>query len=458
MIHPEALTARATPTEVGGEDQRVVSDDGYGMLRPYFRAIGPLETLTSEQEVALAKAIEDYTRAMRREILSIPLSARLLVARWSELRSANRVTATLSALPPDRRPPDASERMDEALRSVAILLDRRDELRGGDHEPSSLAEQEAIDLELRRILLAANFSPPLLDELLRTLRARRALLERARTSWSAFVAASQQEIGLPPAEFQERMGRIDQAESRLIEARNELLQRNLKLCVKVAKEFRGMGVDFPDLVQEGSLGLLHAVGKFDYRRGFKFSTYAIWWIRQAILRAIQTHSRTIRLPSNVYDLARRVRRTRERLSIELGRTPTREELAEGLEIDENQVERLMRIDQKTASLDAPVKSTESESLSDFLEDPATPNPVEELHQASLMQTVDSLLLDLRPRERDVLSWRFGLGGERALTLQEIADRLELSRERVRQIQVEAITKLRSRSMPPQELAALTNPA
>ena len=119
MFHPEALKARATPTEVGGEDQRVVSDDGYGMLRPYFRAIGPLETLTSEQEVALAKAIEDYTRAMRREILSIPLSARLLVARWSELRSANRVTATLSAVPPDRRPPDASERMDEALRSVA---------------------------------------------------------------------------------------------------------------------------------------------------------------------------------------------------------------------------------------------------------------------------------------------------------------------------------------------------
>ncbi len=453
-----AQLARATPAEVGGEDQPVVSDDGFGMLRPYFREIGPLETLTSEQEVALAKAIEDYTRAMWREILSIPLSGRLLVARWGELRSANRVTATMSALPPDRRPPDASARMDKALRSVAILLDRRDELRGGDHEPSSCVKRKAIDLEQRRILLAANFSPSLLDELLRTLREREALLERARTSWIAFVAASQQEIGLPPAEFQERMGRIDQAESRLIEARNELLRRNLKLCVKVAKEFRGRGVPFPDLVQEGSLGLLHAVGKFDYRRGFKLSTYAVWWIRQAIFRAIQTHSRPIRLPSHVYDRTRRVRQTKERLSIALGRTPTREEVADGLEIDENQVETLMWIDQKPASLDAPVKPAESGSLGDFLEDPATPNPVEELHQASLMKTVESLLLGLRPRERDVLSWRFGLGGERVLSLQEIAERLELSRERIRQIQVDALRKLRARSMPAQELAALANPA
>jgi RNA polymerase sigma factor (sigma-70 family) len=452
MIHPEAQLARAIPPEVGGENQRVAPDDGFETLLPYFREIGGLETLTSEQEVALAKAVEGYTRAMRQEILGIPLAARLLVGRWCELRSANRSTATLSALPPDGRPPDASARMDDALQRVAILLDRRDELRGGDDQPPSRVKRAGIEREIRRILLAANLSPSLLDELLRTLREREALLERARTSWGACVATSEQEIGLPPAEFLERMGRINHAENRLHEARNELIRRNLRLVVKVAKEFRSMGVSFPDLVQEGSLGLLHAVGKFDYRRGFKFSTYAVWWIRQAIVRAIQQQSRTVRLPSHVYDRTRRFRQIQERLSTALGRSPTRKELARELEIDEGQVERLMRICQKPASLDAPLEHAENGSLGDFLGDPETPDPVEELHQAWIMQSLESLLLSLSPRERDVISWRFGLGGERGLTLQEIADRLELSRERIRQIQVGAIRKLSARSMLVQELA------
>jgi RNA polymerase primary sigma factor len=240
------------------------------------------------------------------------------------------------------------------------------------------------------------------------------------------------------------MGRIQRAESRLHEARNELVQRNLKLVVKVAKEFRGMGLSFPDLVQEGSLGVFHAVGKFEHRRGFKFSTYAVWWIRQAIVRAIQQQSRTIRLPSHVYDRARHFRQTRERLSAELGRTPTPGEIAEQLEITEKKVEMLMRIDQRPASLDAPVHPAENESLGDLLEDPNAPDPVEELHQAWLTQEIESLLLGLSPRERDVLSWKFGLVGERGLTLQEIADRLGLSRERIRQIQVAALRKLRAR--------------
>ncbi len=178
------------------------------------------------------------------------------------------------------------------------------------------------------------------------------------------------------------MDRIQQAESRLQEARNELIRRNLKLVVKVAKEFRGMGVSFPDLVQEGSLGVLHAVGKFDYRRGFKFSTYAVWWIRQAMIRAIQQQSRTIRLPSRVYDRTRHLRQARESGSPPSSVAPQRRRSsAEELEIDEHQVDELMRIDQKPASLDAPLKQAGNESFGDLLEDPATPDPVEELHRA-----------------------------------------------------------------------------
>jgi RNA polymerase sigma factor (sigma-70 family) len=440
MIRREVQLARPIPTEGEAGTQRSVADDGFKVLRPYFREIGRLEILTSEQEIALAKAVEDYTRAMRREILGIPLAARLMVGRWSELRSANHVTAKLSGLPPDRRPPDASARMDDALH-------------GDGGRPLSSAKLARIDQEMQRILVGANLSASLLDELLGTLREREALLERTGGSWEACIATSEQEIGLSPVEFRERMGRIQRAESRLHEARNELVQRNLKLVVKVAKEFRGIGLSLPDLVQEGSLGVLHAVGKFDHRRGFKFSTYAVWWIRQAIVRAIQRHSRTIRLPSHVYDRTRRFRQTRERLSTALGRTPTPKELAEELEIAEKQVEMLMRIGQRPVSLDAPVHPAENESFGELLEDPATLDPVEELHQAWLSQEIESLLLDLSPRERNVLSWRFGLGEERGLTLQEIADRLGLSRERVRQIQVGAIRKLRARSMRVPELGS-----
>jgi len=458
IMHPELQLARATSTEGEAGTRRSAPDDGFNVLRPYFREIGRLETLSSEQEIALAKAVEDYTRAMRREILGIPLAARLMVGRWSELRSANHVTAKLSGLPPDRRPPDASARMDDALQRVAILLDRRDKLHGDGGRPPSSQKLARIDQEMQRILVGANLSASLLDELLGTLREREALLERTGSSWEACIATSEQEIGLPPAEFRERMGRIQRAESRLHEARNELVQRNLKLVVKVAKEFRGMGLSFPDLVQEGSLGVFHAVGKFDHRRGFKFSTYAVWWIRQAIVRAIQKHSRTIRLPSHVYERTRRFRQTRERLSAELGRTPTPQELAEELEIDEKQVDTLMRIGLRPASLDAPVKEAENESLGDLLEDPAAPNPVEELHRAWLTQTIESLLLSLSPRERDVLSWRFGLGDEPALTLEEIAGRLELSRERVRQIQVGAIRRLRLRATLLPELGFPASPS
>jgi RNA polymerase primary sigma factor len=453
MIHHDLQLARAAPTEGEGEIEGIVPDDGFKVLRPYFREIGQLEVLTSEQEITLAKAVEDFTRAVRREILGIPLAARLLVGRWSELRSANRVTAALGDLPADRRPPDASARIDDSLHRVAILLDRRDKLHGDGDRPPSNAKLARIDQEMQRILLAANLSSSLLDELLGTLRERETLLERAEDSWGACAATSEQEIGLPPAEFRERMERIEEAESRLHEARNELAQRNLKLVVKVAKQFRGMGLSFSDLVQEGSLGVLHAVGKFDHRRGFKFSTYAVWWIRQAMVRAIQNHSRTVRLPSHVYERSRRFRQTRDRLSSALGRNPTSKELAKELEVDEKQVESLMWIDQRPVSLEAPVDQVENQSLGEFLEDPATPNPVEELHRAWLTRTIESLLLELSPRERDVLSWRFGLGGEPGLTLQEIADRLELTRERIRQIQVGAIRKLRARSILASEIAS-----
>jgi RNA polymerase sigma factor (sigma-70 family) len=426
------------------ESDRVVKDDTFEMLRPYFREIGPVDTLTAQEEVALAKLVDAHTEELRRAILGVPFAARFVVERWSELRSAERVTATMSAVPADRRGPNASVKMDRALRRVALLLDRRDKLSGNCQEPLAPEELATIDAEMQRLLLKANLSPVLLDEMLAALRACEARLPKRRSSSRAQALARELdfEVGMPAVEFRQRMHKIDAEERALHEARNEFTHRNLKLVIRVAKEFRGMGVALPDLVQEGNLGLLHAVGKFDHSRGFKFSTYAVWWIRQAMIRAIQNQSRTIRLPSHVYDRTMRYRSAMKQLSTTLGRTPTTKELAKELEISEKQVETLSRIRQKPASLDAPIRNSEDDSIGDMLEDTEAADPVENLHRAQLTGALDSLLVELSDRERDVLSWRFGLAGQRGHTLQEIADRLGLSRERVRQIQAGAIHRLR----------------
>jgi len=444
MLHRESDFHGAETRQPEGESERVVKDDTFEMLRPYFREIGPVETLTAEEEVALAKRVDAHTAGLRREILGIPFAARFVVDRWSELRSAERVTATMSAVPADRREADASARMDRALRRVALLLDRRDKLCGNYQAPPSEEKLARLDQDIQRGLIRANLSPSLLDEILEALRERAALLSRRRGGSGSRTSRQQLEfeIGLPAAEFRARIRKIDAEERGLHEARNEFTQHNLKLVIRVAKEFRGMGISMPDLVQEGNLGLMHAVGKFEHARGFKFSTYAVWWIRQAMIRAIQNQSRTIRLPSHVYDRSMRFQRVHKQLSTSLGRTPTGKELADELGISEKQVEMLSQIRQKPASIDAPIRNSEEESMADLLEDTEAIDPVDELHREHLTGSLDSLLADLSDRERAVLSQRFGLAGKPSHTLQEIANLLGLSRERVRQIQAGAIARLR----------------
>ena len=444
MLQQESGVSRVESERPERESARVPKNDTYEMLRPYFREIAPVETLTAEQEVALSKRVDAHTADLRREIFGVPFAARFVVERWSELRSAERVTATMSAVPADRRPADASARMDRALRRIALLLDRRDKLCGRYQGRPSEAKLEQIDRDLQRGLLRANLSPVLIDEILVALREREALL--ARRGGRSGSRASRQDlefkVGLSAKEFRARMKRIARHEEGLHEARNEFTRHNLKLVIRVAKEFRGMGISMPDLVQEGNLGLMHAVGKFEHSRGFKFSTYAVWWIRQAMIRAIQNQSRTVRLPSHVYDRSLRYKRVLEQLSISLGRTPTTKELAAELGVTEKQVEMLSRIRQKPTSLDAPIRNSEEESLGDLIEDTEVINPIDEIHREQLTGTLDSLLVHLTERERDVLSQRFGLGGQPGHTLQEIANLLGLSRERVRQIQAGAIARLR----------------
>ena len=418
------------------------SAGGRSTLEPYFRAVRPLPILGAEEEVALAKLIEAHTTALRQGILGISLTARFLVGRWRELCRANRVTATLSAVPADRRERDASVRMDQTMSRVSALLDRRAVL--DERDPRSEAGRARIDGEIQCRLLEADFSAALLEEALGALRQRRAALSRTRATRQGgqVLRALEREIGLPAQVFCARMREIDQSQQALREARNRFVEHNLKLVITIAKGFRGLGLSFSDLIQEGNLGLLRAVEKFDYRRGFKFSTYAVWWIRQSIVRAIQSHSRTIRLPSRVYEESFRLRKALAKLSTQFDRAPPVKALSRELGLGEEEAEFLIEVLKHPASLDAPVLGTEEQTLGDTIPDPIPARPVEAIDRARLQREVKDLLAHLPAREAQVLRWRFGLAGEHDHTLRELGDRIRLSGERVRQIERDAIQRLR----------------
>lgn len=243
-------------------------------------------------------------------------------------------------------------------------------------------------------------------------------------------------------DLEEVLWRIKRGDVAAMKAKQDLIRSNLRLVVSIAKKYTNRGLQFLDLIQEGNIGLMKAVDKFEYQRGYKFSTYATWWIRQAITRAIADQARTIRIPVHMIETINKLIRTSRYLVQELGRDPTPEEIAERMDYPIDKVKKVLKIAKEPISLETPIGDEEDSSLGDFIEDKKAVAPAEEVVNTKLSEQIDCILSDLTPREEQVLRKRFGIGEKSDHTLEEVGKLFNVTRERIRQIEAKALRKLR----------------
>ncbi|MBM4103028.1 MAG: RNA polymerase sigma factor RpoD [Planctomycetes bacterium] len=458
-ISAEDLTLEEELTETEG---RRIDDP----VRMYLTQMGEIPLLTREQEISLAKKIELTRMAFRRKVLECDYCARTAVDILQQVDDGSLPFDRTMKMGSSELPVRSTlkNRMPLNLNTVTLLLNKN-----AENFTQSLAAQtiEEARLPLKFIHRNRRKVATLLEELgLRTSRIQPMMkklqgiqqkmhqLEHAigagpgREYTVEDIEAMKQELlGLQeliletPRLLDKRLRAIEAVFSQYEQAKRELSGGNLRLVVSIAKKYRNRGLSFLDIIQEGNTGLMRAVDKYEYRRGYKFSTYATWWIRQAITRAIADHARTIRIPVHMIETMSKLRVVSKNLMQELGREATMEEIAEAAEMSLSETRRVLKISKHPFSLDRPIGESEDSYFGDFIEDERAESPVQSAAQEMLRDRIDQVLKTLTYREREIIKLRYGIGDGYTYTLEEVGRIFKVTRERVRQVEAKAIRKL-----------------